>query len=117
VLHVRESSGENRGTPAALRLDTHPTKELSMTTNEFVSISSSDLDNVTGGGKIGTAVKVGEKIAHGAESAWKGAKTAGKAAWGGISKGIDAINAGQSVVDAGKAAWGAGKAIWGGDDK
>lgn len=67
-----------------------------MTTNALVSISSSDLHNVTGGSAIGTAAKVGK-------AAWSGAKTA----WKGVEKGAEVINAGQSVWDAGKAAWGA----------
>ena len=71
-----------------------------MTTNAFVSISSADLDTVTGGNAVGTALKVGSKVG---KAAWSGAKTA----WKGIEKGAEVINAGQSVWDAGKAAWGA----------
>ena len=71
-----------------------------MTTNQFDSISSSDLNNVTGGGALGAAAKTATKVG---KAAW----SAGKTAWKGIEKGAEVINAGQSVWDAGKAAYGA----------
>ena len=67
---------------------------------DLVSISSSDLNNVTGGGAAGSAIKLAGKAG---KAAWSGAKTA----WKGVEKGAEVINAGQSVWDAGKAAWGA----------
>ena len=76
-----------------------------MNTSTFVSISSSDLDLVTGGGAGG--------IAKAGKAAWEGAKTAGK--W--IGKASEGINALQSVKDAGSSLWEAGKSVWGSGTK
>ena len=65
-----------------------------MTTNDFVSISTSDLDNVTGGGAFGTAVKGAKAIGTGAKKVWDA-----------VQKPAGVINAAQSVWDAGKSAW------------
>jgi hypothetical protein len=65
-----------------------------MTTNDLVSISTSDLDNVTGGGAVGTAVKGAKLVGK-----------YGKKAWDAVTTGANYVNAAQTVYDAGKSAW------------
>ncbi len=76
-----------------------------MHTNNFESISTTDLNNVTGGGPGG--------IVKGAGKAWDLAKKG----WNAVSKGADVVNAAQSVWDAGKNVAGKVHDWWTGGNK